>query len=83
MLVIFPFEEDFYNKAGIPALYVGHPLIERIREEDTPSLNQKDTQTQKTIALLPGSRRKNINDPVTAIPTNTSTPKNWTSPAMP
>jgi lipid-A-disaccharide synthase len=26
MLLIFPFEEDIYRQAGIPATYVGHPL---------------------------------------------------------
>jgi lipid A disaccharide synthetase len=30
MLVIFPFEEEIYRKAGIPATYVGHPLAEVI-----------------------------------------------------
>ena len=30
MLVVFPFEEAIYQKAGIPVTYVGHPLAEVI-----------------------------------------------------
>ena len=30
MLVVFPFEEEIYRKAGIPVTYVGHPLAELI-----------------------------------------------------
>jgi lipid-A-disaccharide synthase len=30
MIVIFPFEENFYREHGIEATYVGHPLIEEI-----------------------------------------------------
>ena len=30
MLLLFPFEEAIYRKAGIPATYVGHPLAEVI-----------------------------------------------------
>ncbi len=34
MLVIFPFEEDIYRKAGLAnAHFIGHPLCEMIREE--------------------------------------------------
>ncbi len=31
MLVIFPFEEDLYRKAGVPVTFVGHPLIDLAR----------------------------------------------------
>ena len=30
MLVIFPFEEDFYREHGVPVTYVGHPLIDEL-----------------------------------------------------
>src|SRR4051812_38885329 len=30
MIVIFPFEADFYKKHAVDALYVGHPIIEEI-----------------------------------------------------
>jgi lipid-A-disaccharide synthase len=50
MLVIFPFEVDLYQKAGVPVSFVGHPLIERL-----PVPAQESTEP--TIGLLPGSRR--------------------------
>ena len=28
MAVIFPFEKNYYNKLGVNATYVGHPLVE-------------------------------------------------------
>ena len=60
MLVILPFEKDFYSKWDYKVEYVGHPLVEVIE-------NFKDTHRQplkeenKIIALLPGSRKQEIN----------------------
>jgi lipid-A-disaccharide synthase len=61
VLLIFPFEEEIYRKAGIPATYVGHPLADRI--PDGPA----DVEGARralglfpgggpVVALLPGSR---------------------------
>ena len=60
MLVILPFEKDFYSKWNYKVEYVGHPLVEVI--EDFKA-NNKQTQTtgKKIIALLPGSRKQEIN----------------------
>jgi len=59
MLVIFPFEQEIYERAGVPVTYVGHPLAETI----TPRRDQAEAREQlripvaaKVIALLPGSR---------------------------
>jgi lipid-A-disaccharide synthase len=52
MLVIFPFEQDFYSKNGVEAQFVGHPLA----DIEVP---QTRINTGR-IALLPGSRRKEI-----------------------
>ncbi len=63
MLLIFPFEEEIYRKKGIPATYVGHPLLESI---DISLSKDKFLQKyglspgKKTICLLPGSRRSEI-----------------------
>jgi lipid-A-disaccharide synthase len=54
MLVIFPFEQDFYAKNGVEAQFVGHPLAEIETAKDAP------TPHKQRVALLPGSRRKEI-----------------------
>lgn len=53
MLVIFPFEQPLYEKAGVPVRFVGHPLLDRL-----PS--PMPSPLQKTIGLLPGSRQGTI-----------------------
>ncbi len=65
MLVIFPFEETFYRERGVQAEFVGHPLADlplpnMSRDYFAMSnyLNSADTW----IALLPGSRAKEIRD---------------------
>ncbi|MGI9104208.1 MAG: lipid-A-disaccharide synthase [Terriglobales bacterium] len=55
MLVIFPFEETWYRERSVPAEYVGHPLADLPRPA-TPPLRSP----QIPIALLPGSRKKEI-----------------------
>jgi lipid-A-disaccharide synthase len=58
MLVILPFEVDFYKKWDFPVTYIGHPLVEVIEEEkNKPANNLSD---KPIIALLPGSRAQEI-----------------------
>ncbi len=59
MLVILPFEVDFYKKWDYEVTYVGHPLTEVIRHElnDVPTTPVSD---KPLIALLPGSRAQEI-----------------------
>ncbi|MBI5209496.1 MAG: lipid-A-disaccharide synthase [Elusimicrobia bacterium] len=52
MLVIFPFEERLYLKAGVPCLFVGHPLIDVLPE---PKADHA-VGSPLRIGLLPGSR---------------------------
>ncbi|HET9699233.1 MAG TPA: lipid-A-disaccharide synthase, partial [Terriglobales bacterium] len=63
MLVIFPFEADFYRDHGVKAEYVGHPLADEpmpgITREQLASANGLDP-AKTWIALLPGSRRKEV-----------------------
>ncbi len=56
MIVIFPFEEEFYRRHGVPVTYVGHPLVEQLAHVQKPP-RQYDTLR---IALLPGSRRHEV-----------------------
>ncbi len=63
MMLIFPFEEKIYEDYGIPAVYVGHPLKDRIRTSLTKNefLEKYGMDPQKKlISLLPGSRRSEL-----------------------
>jgi len=63
MAVIFPFEVPFYKKYGVDVTFVGHPLLETIsvREDRASLLTRLGLDPDKTtIALLPGSRRKEV-----------------------
>lgn len=63
MVVIFPFEEKFYRDAGVPVSYVGHPLMDVVqatmKRAEFASQHGLDPQ-RPIVALLPGSRRKEI-----------------------
>jgi len=63
MIVIFPFEQDFYRKHDVAALYVGHPLADlpppSISRESFAHENRIDSDKQ-WIALLPGSRKREV-----------------------
>jgi len=59
LLVIFPFEEAIYNKAGIPVTYVGHPLAEMIPmdpDQDAPRDALGIARDARIVTILPGSR---------------------------
>ncbi len=62
MLVILPFEVDFYKKFNYTAHYVGHPLLDAIAQTKTNDLfvNENHLPTIPIIALLPGSRQQEI-----------------------
>jgi lipid-A-disaccharide synthase len=63
MLVIFPFEEDIYRKAGVDVEFVGHPLVELAHADaDRASLLASAglDSAAPTIALLPGSRPNEV-----------------------
>ena len=63
MLVIFPFEVEWYAARGVEAEFVGHPLAEMAPPEITcerfGQLNELD-RSKIWISLLPGSRKKEI-----------------------
>ena len=67
MIVILPFEKDYFkDKWNWEVSYVGHPLIEEIaKKRAQPSdlvINDStgNTNTKPVIALLPGSRKQEI-----------------------
>ena len=58
MLVILPFEKQFYKKWNYPVTYVGHPLEDVV--ENFIDLHPEIQKESHTIALLPGSRKQEI-----------------------
>ncbi len=59
MLVIFPFEVGWYRQRGVEAKFVGHPLAELARISRR-TVRPPISGTGTLIALLPGSRRKEV-----------------------
>lgn len=63
MLVLFPFEEQIYQKEGIPVTYVGHPLADVIpMEPDAARVRQRlgIPSDARVLALMPGSRSSEV-----------------------
>jgi lipid-A-disaccharide synthase len=63
MLVIIPFEREFYAQHGVQVEFVGHPLSEL----ESPTVSREDfalrwglDASRRWVALLPGSRRKEL-----------------------
>jgi lipid-A-disaccharide synthase len=61
MLVIFPFERELYERAGVPVTFVGHPLKDVVAERGPA----RDLRAElgigpeaPLVGLLPGSRLK-------------------------
>ena len=55
VLCIFPFESDLYNKSGLRAAFVGHPMIERLQARKIDA--ERDPNL---IGLFPGSRLREV-----------------------
>ena len=64
MMVILPFEKGFYKKHHYEVDYVGHPLLDALKERHAPTKEefrqQHSLDTRPIIALLPGSRSQEI-----------------------
>jgi lipid-A-disaccharide synthase len=63
MLVLFPFELEIYQREGIPATYVGHPLADKIPMVPDPMAARSALGLdpyKPCVAILPGSRRSEI-----------------------
>ncbi len=65
MYVVLPFVEGFYKQYNYPVHFVGHPLIDAIADRDQVDPIQFKTahglDERPIIALLPGSRKQEIN----------------------
>ena len=63
VLCMFPFEAPLYDKAGVPATYVGHPLADVIPldpKKDEAKAQLRLPARKLIVALLPGSRRSEL-----------------------
>jgi lipid-A-disaccharide synthase len=55
MLCIFPFEADLYNESGLRAIFVGHPMMERLQAGEINT--ERDPNL---VGLFPGSRLREV-----------------------
>ncbi len=63
MAVVFPFEVPFYEKAGLPATFVGHPLADSARPKVTRDAAFSAfgiDPARRVVGLFPGSRHGEI-----------------------
>lgn len=65
MLVILPFEKEFYGKFDFDVEFVGHPLLDAIEKfkdhrQDQNFITENNLQHKPIVALLPGSRKQEI-----------------------
>jgi lipid-A-disaccharide synthase len=63
MLVIFPFEEEIYQKAGVPVTYIGHPLAETIPLVPDVLAARRQLglpENARVVTVMPGSRMSEI-----------------------
>jgi len=55
MLCIFPFESELYEKSGLRAVFVGHPMIESLERKRV-----EIRRDQNLVGLFPGSRQREV-----------------------
>lgn len=62
LFATLPFERAFYKKYGMPINFVGHPLLDVVDQYSfDPSFLSTHNINRPIIALLPGSRKQEIN----------------------
>ena len=66
MMVILPFEVEFYERHGVEVAYVGHPLVDEVPQLPQ-AWDEKSEAVTLHIALLPGSRLSEIESNLPAI----------------
>jgi lipid-A-disaccharide synthase len=63
MIVIFPFEEALYREAGVPATFVGHPLVDTVRpaaDREAFLASVGLDPSRPLLLALPGSRPQEV-----------------------
>ena len=62
VLCLLPFEKAFYDRHGIPADFVGHPLADSILpgQAREPARQHLNVSAGRVVAVLPGSRSSEV-----------------------
>ncbi len=65
MLVILPFEKDFYSRFGVDVSFVGHPLLDALEEVERRNdshhfRTRHQLPASPLVAILPGSRKQEV-----------------------
>ncbi|UTA46734.1 lipid-A-disaccharide synthase [Simiduia sp. 21SJ11W-1] len=63
MAVLFPFEEQFYENAGVPCTFVGHPLVDEVKPDRSAAecyARYQLNAEQPVVGLFPGSRKSEV-----------------------
>jgi len=63
MAVIFKFEKQYYENAGIPVSFVGHPLVDKVKagiDAQNIRMDLGISTDDKVVGLFPGSRHSEI-----------------------
>ncbi len=60
LLVLFPFEAELFSDTGLETEWVGHPLADTNTSPEPDMLTETDWPGSPRIAILPGSRRQEI-----------------------
>lgn len=60
MVVIFPFEVDFYKKWDVPVTFVGHPLLDGVSAQRAEDRTKSLRRGEILVGLLPGSRNEEV-----------------------
>ena len=60
VLLLFPFEKQYFDKEEIPSTVTGHPLLEK-GEKNKIDISQVIKENKKIFSIFPGSRLSEIN----------------------
>ncbi len=60
LMVLFPFEEEWFRQRGVVTTYVGHPKVDEVRRLESNGAEGPIDTGQRRGVLLPGSRRGEI-----------------------
>lgn len=63
VLVIFPFEQEFYRRHGVAAEFVGNPLVDEVRATKSRTQFAESHEldpSRPIVTLLPGSRHSEL-----------------------